>query len=360
MRPLTLTRPKPMLPVGNLPFLEHMIAHLRRHGIDDIVLAMGYLPDAIEGYFGDGGRFGVSLTYELETKPLGTAGAARNALKHLDSTCFVFNGDVLTTIDLTELVKAHRERDAEATIALTPVDDPSRFGVVVRDETNRVLEFIEKPPKDQAPTNLINAGIYVLEPEVLERAPAGEYHMFENGLFPALLQASRPFYAEAPSGYWLDMGQPEHYLAANLDQANGRTGSPVSAPSTPPRSAAGVHTEGSVIWGTAGSAGENARLIGPMVIGHDVWIGEGATLERCVLMDGCRIGPGATVRDSIVGAEAVIGPGGTIDGVSVVGDGAKLGRAARLEAGSRVWPRLTVPDGCRLKGATVESQEEHS
>ncbi|MCK4274097.1 MAG: nucleotidyltransferase family protein, partial [Dehalococcoidales bacterium] len=187
LQPLTDDRPKSVLPVLNKPFMEHFIAYLRQYGIEDIILTLSYLPDVIREYLGDGSRYGVHLTYCLEEEPLGTAGAVKNAEAYLGNTFFVLNGDVFTDMDLGDMLAFHRENKAKATISLTWVDDPSAFGVVETDSEKRVKQFIEKPPLAEATTNWINAGTYILEPEVLEYIPANTHYMFERGLFPHLL-----------------------------------------------------------------------------------------------------------------------------------------------------------------------------
>ena len=185
LRPLTCNTVKAMVPIVNRPFFEHLLGYLSSHGVDDIVVTLCYLPDRIESRFGNGSECGVKLAYVMEETPLGTAGAVKNAESHLDGAFFVFNGDVMTNIDLRAMLSFHRERNAVATIALTPVENPSAYGVVETAADGRVKRFIEKPPPGQAPTNMINAGIYILEPEVLRGVPQGTPCMFEHHLFPS-------------------------------------------------------------------------------------------------------------------------------------------------------------------------------
>lgn len=193
LRPLTYSTPKPMVPILNRPFLEHMLKYMKSHHINDVILALCYLPDHIRAYFGNGSDYGVKLTYDVETSPLGTAGAVKNVAQHLDETFFVFNGDVFTDLNLTAMLDTHRKKSSKATIALTPVDDPSMYGVVETDTNDRVKRFVEKPKREEATTNMINAGIYILEPELLEYIPANQNYMFERGLFPLLLEQGDPF-----------------------------------------------------------------------------------------------------------------------------------------------------------------------
>ena len=223
LRPLTLTTPKQMLPVGGRPMIERVLGHLAQHGIDQVVLSLGYRPDAFIDAYPDGSCAGVGLTYAVEDAPLDTAGAIRFAAREagLDETFVVVNGDVLTDLDVTALMAFHRERGAEATVALTPVDDPSAFGVVPTDEHGRVLAFIEKPPPGQAPTNLINAGTYVLEPSVLARIPGGRRVSIERETFPALVADGR-LYALGLGRRLARRRHPATFLAANLRYAGVR------------------------------------------------------------------------------------------------------------------------------------------
>ncbi len=227
LRPLTLTTPKQMLPIVEQPMIERVLGHLAAHGIDDAVLSLGYRPDAFINAYPGGTIAGVRLTYAVEPTPLDTAGAIRFAAHHagIDDTFVVVNGDVLTDADISALIDFHRTSGAEGTISLTPVDDPSAFGVVPTDADGRVEAFIEKPPRDEAPTNYINAGTYVFEPSVLDRIPGERRVSIERETFPALVEAGRLF-AQGSEAYWLDTGTPDAYLRAHRDLLLGRRSSP--------------------------------------------------------------------------------------------------------------------------------------
>ncbi|MDP6101047.1 MAG: nucleotidyltransferase family protein, partial [Dehalococcoidia bacterium] len=213
MRPLTLNTPKAMLPVLNSPFLEHTFQYLLDAGINRVVLATCYLPTAIQDYFGDGRRYRLHISYMVEDPPLGTGGAVKNAATQADSTFLVLNGDVFTDLDLKALIAFHRERKAVATMALATVKDPSAFGVVVTDDEGRITRFVEKPPLDKAPSHHINAGIYILEPHVLDDIPtAGTPSMLEQDLFPMMAKRHHDFYGFPFEGFWLDTGTPQNYL----------------------------------------------------------------------------------------------------------------------------------------------------
>lgn len=338
LRPLTLTVPKQMLPVAEVAMIERVLAHLAAHGVESATLSMGYRPDAFLAAFPEDRCAGVALSYAVEPVALDTAGAIRFAALHagLDGTFLVVNGDVLAEVDVTELVRSHQAHGGLGTIALTPVPDPSPFGVVPTDADGRVLAFIEKPAPGQATTNLINAGFYVLEPEVLDRIPDGRRVNIEKETFPALV-AERALYALASDAYWTDTGTPELYLRANLDLVNGgRATVPVSGARRSNEGAwvvgrpvldVGLH-EGSLV-GDAAYVGRGSTVSGS-VVGSGCRV-EGATVTGSVLLPGAVVRPGAVVDGSIVGPGAVVGEGAQVLGLSVVGEGAHVERDRRLD-----------------------------
>jgi len=338
LRPLTYAVPKQMLRVVEVPLIERVIEHLVGHGVTDVVLSLGYRPDAFIEAYPDGRCAGATLTYVVEPTPLDTAGAIRFAAAEagVDDTFLVFNGDVLTDLDITALVRFHRASGAEGTIALTPVEDPSAFGVVPTTPDGRVEAFIEKPAPGTAPTNLINAGTYVLEPSVLDRIASVGRVNIERETFPAMVDAGVLF-ALASECYWLDVGTPERFLQANADLLAGRAGAPVRGARALPRGAwalGDVVDEGEV---TRSFLGHGAR-VGPAarvedaVVGHDAVVAAGAIVVRSVLMPGARVEAGAEVRDSIIGAGAVIGAGTVIAAGTVVGAGEIVAPGTNHEA----------------------------
>jgi mannose-1-phosphate guanylyltransferase len=297
LRPLTLATPKQMLPVVDRPMIEWVVGHLARHGVDEAVLSLGYRPDAFLAAYPDARCAGVQLTYAVEGAPLDTAGAIRFAARGagIDERFLVVNGDVLTDLDIDALIAFHDQKGAVATIHLTPVDDPSRYGVVPTDDEGRVEAFVEKPAPDEAPSRWINAGTYVLEPEVLDRiAPEGPVSI-ERVTFPALAAEGRLFGYEVDT-YWVDAGTPATYLQAQLDVIDGRRGEALPAIASSASVAAGAEVQHSVLM-----AG--------------VTVADGATVSDSVVL------PGATIRAGARVCNAVVGPGYDVgEGVRVVGD----------------------------------------
>ena len=327
LRPLTLSAPKQMLPIVGVPMIERVLAHLVSHGVDAAILSMGYLPNAFLEAYPEGVAAGVRLTYAVEPEPLDTAGAVRFAATfgRVDDTFVVVNGDVLTDLDLTGLLAFHRERRAEGTIALHPVPDPSAFGVVPTDPDGRVTAFVEKPPRDEAPTNQINAGTYVLEPSVLERIPTGGRVSIERETFPAMVRDGSLF-ARSDDGYWLDTGTPAAYLQAHHDLVSGRRGHKLDANLRDRGD--GVYLEGestidgevigpSVIFG--GSTVAAGARVERSVVGAGSVIASGAEVVDSVLMDGGHVAANAKVAGSVMGPHATVGQRGDVRPISVLG-----------------------------------------
>jgi mannose-1-phosphate guanylyltransferase len=315
LRPLTDIYPKPMVPVLNHPFLEYTLAHLKKFSIEDVVLAMSYLPDEIRKYFGDGERFGMRLTYCIEEEPLGTAGAVKNAADYLDGPFIVLNGDnVFLEMVFKKALAFHDEKKAKVTIFLTWVEDPSAFGVVETDENYKVLRFIEKPPPGVTESHWINAGGYILDPGVLEYVPAGQYYMFEKGLFPSLLNMAVPVCGYPYPGYWLDVGTPGKYHALNMDLLMSKVPNPLMPDWRPDKIYRGpdiaAHPSAVItapaIIGSGCRIGKNVRITGPASIGRDCFLEDGARLENSVLWDGVRVGAGARLNRCIVSSHNII------------------------------------------------------
>ena len=343
LRPLTLSAPKQMLPIVGVPMIERVLTYLASHGVDEAVLSLGYLPDAFTEAYPGGRAAGVSLTYAVEPEPLDTAGAVRFAATFagINETFVVVNGDVLTDMDLTSLVAFHRERGAEGTIHLHPVADPSAFGVVPTASDGRVTAFVEKPPRDEAPTNEINAGTYVLEPSVLARIAANGRVSIERETFPAMVRDGG-LYARADNRYWIDTGTPSAYLEANFDYVEGRRGLAI-APDLGDRGD-GVYVEGesdlrgdviahSVVF--AGCTLEPGARVEHSVLGRGSVISAGALVTDCVLMDDCRVAADASVTGSIMGPRSIVGQRAHVMPVSVLGADAVVSSGTMVD-GERV------------------------
>jgi mannose-1-phosphate guanylyltransferase len=313
LRPLTLTRPKQMLPIVNRPMIEHVVGHLARHGVADVVLSLGYRPDAFRDAYPAGRCDGVALHYAVEPEPLDTAGAILFAARHagIKERFLVLNGDVLTDLDVGRFVAYHERSGAEGTIALHRVADPSRYGVVPVDRDGRVEAFVEKPPPGQAPTDLINAGTYVFEPDVLDRIPSDRKVSVEREVFPGMV-ADGSLYALDGRTYWIDTGTPSEYIQAQLDLIDGLRGAPV----------AGIHATARV---------DEDAMIKRAVIGAGVTVAAGARIEGAVVLDGAEIGPEVVVDGSVVGERAVVATAAHVVGCSVVGDGQVVAAGERLD-----------------------------
>ncbi len=356
LRPLTRTTPKQLLPLAGVPMLERLLSWLAGSGVDEVVLSLGYRPDAFVRAYPDGRFGGVRLTYAVEPTPLDTAGAVRFAATRagVAERFLVVNGDVLTDLDLGALVAFHSARGAAATIHLTPVDDPSRFGVVPTDDEGRVLAFIEKPEADAAPTNLVNAGTYVLEAGVLERIPADRPVSIEREVFPALC-ADGCLFGRASDDYWLDMGTPAAYLQAHADLLGGRR------PGLP---APGARPGGAGWWtmddpDLAGRATEGARLGPATLLGAGVAVEAGADVARSCLGDGVRVATDALVDGAVLMAGARVEPGARVVG-SIVGPGARVGAGAEVDGASVIGDAIEVAPGRRVHGARIPDEEPGS
>ncbi len=344
LRPLTSTTPKPLLPIAGRPLVERQLLWLAAHGVDEVVLSLGYLPDAFVEHFPGDRIASMRLTYAVEQEPLGTAGAIRFAAEQagIEERFVVCNGDVLTTLDLRAFVDFHVEHTAAATIHLSQVLDPSALGVVPTYDDGEVKAFIEKPAAGTAPTNWINAGTYVLEPEVLERIPPALATSIERETFPRLLEDRGRVYALATDDYWLDVGTPEKYLEAHADVLGGRMGSPPvpdareEAPGVWVQGDADLASEASleapVLIGEGVAVAAGARVAGS-AIGAGSSVGPDAVVDRSVLLSGARLARGALVRESILGIDASVEDGASVLDFSIVGAGAHVPAGTTLTGG---------------------------
>ena len=303
--PLTLDLPKPLVPVLDRPVVDHIIDYLASHGVDDIVMNVHYLAEQIESYIGDGSRWGVSMTYLREDELMGSAGAVKQVASRFDETFVVIGCDDVTDVDLSEAVRFHLERGAEATIVLHEANEVSQYGVVVTDDTGRITGFQEKPAPGTERSKFVNTGIYVFEPSVLDRIPANTFYDFGKQVFPEMLAASAHFYGMRTTSYWCDIGTPGEYRRCHFDALEGRV-------RLRPRDGALVRD--GVLRGPQTQIDSGARIGRPSSIGARSRIESGAVVERSILWDDVVIESGATVRDAVLGEGVRVAAGSTVTG----------------------------------------------
>jgi NDP-sugar pyrophosphorylase family protein len=329
LRPLTIHTPKPIVPIFNRPFLHYQLDLLKQvPEIDEVILSLNYQPRRIEEIFGDGSEIGIKVRYVVEPAPLGTAGAVKYAGDKLTESVVVFNGDVLTQLDLGAVIRMHRERQARATIVLTPVEDPTNYGLVETDERGNIRRFLEKPTPDEITTNQINAGIYVLEPETFDRIPSDVPWSIERSYFPSLVERGETFVAYVYDGYWIDIGTPEKYTQVHRDIMDGRFRAAPFMDLAAPRAAVAPDVrieEGATIEGPCfideGVFIKAGARIGPYsVIGRQTQIEEDATIERAIIWPNCRVGGNAVIQNAIVGRQCHIGRSASVNSGAVLGD----------------------------------------
>lgn len=327
LRPLTVYTPKPIVPVLNRPFLLYQIEILRRAGIKEIILSLNYQPHKIEHLLGDGADFGVHLRYVTEPSPMGTAGAYKYAAEEIRDTTVVFNGDVLTDLDISEVVKNHQLRQAVASIVLTPVENPAAYGLVETDPENKVLRFREKPkPEELAEltTRNINAGIYVLEPSVLDMIPEGENYSFEYNLFPDLLDKQKNFFAfNMENNYWRDIGTPQSYLQAHYDFLDGKIKNFELEKNQNYDLATAAIVDDKSIIGEDCVIKPSAKIINS-VIGQGVHVEEKAVIENSVIWSHTRISNSSQIKNAIIGRGCYIGKNSVVSDGTVLGDKSSL------------------------------------
>ncbi|MEY2425909.1 MAG: mannose-phosphate guanylyltransferase / phosphomannomutase, partial [Actinomycetota bacterium] len=360
LRPLTLSTPKPMLPIANVPMMEHIVTLLRDHGFDDIVVTVAFLAQNIRTYFGDGSEFGVRIRYATEDSPLGTAGSVGNARAELDERFLVISGDVLTDIDLGAVVAEHDQRGAMATIALKSMENPVDFGIVITGADGRIERFLEKPTWGEVFSDTINTGIYVLEPEVFDYIGAGQVD-FSSDVFPKLLEDGKALYGAVVDGYWEDVGTLESYISAHRDAVDRRVA--LQLP--------GFEMSDRVWVGEGADVHPDARVDGPCVIGHDcriaagahlapytvlgdnVRVGADAYIERSVVHDNSHLGRAVRLRGTIVGRRGDLRYGARCEEDVVLGDECFVGEHAVINQGVKVYPFKSVEPGAVVNASLV-------
>jgi len=349
LRPLTSTIPKPLVTLVDRPFIALMLEWLRGHGVEDVIMSCGFLATSVREMLGDGGNLGIRLRFVEEPDPRGTAGALKLAEPMLDERFLMLNGDVLTDIDLTSQIAQHEASGAVATLALVPVADPSAYGLVILEEDHSVREFLEKPSSDRIESNLISAGAYVLEREVLELVPPDRNVSIEREVWPRLV--GEGLYGFPSEGYWLDIGTPARYLQGTFDIIEGNVQTAV-------RERLGsdwlaiddeAQVQGRVIPPAVLERGvhiaEGAHVGSLAVLAQDVSIGVGSTVERSVVLDGAQIGEDCKLRDCIIAAGCHVGARTQISGGAVLGEGVSVGADNVITRGARIFPGVQLPDG---------------
>jgi mannose-1-phosphate guanylyltransferase len=350
LRPLTSTVPKPVVPLVDRPFMAYMLEWLVEHGVEDVVMLMGYLSTAVRNVLGDGSAYGLRIRYVEEPDPRGTAGALKFAESLLEERFIMLNGDVLTDMDLTAQIARHEETGAKGTLGLVPVEDPTAYGLVRTHSDGRVKGFLEKPPADQIDTNLISAGAYVLERSIVDLIEPDRNVSIEREIWPLLVGDG--LYGFAHQGaYWLDIGTPDRYLQGTFDIIEGHVRTQVS------------QRLGDGYLAVAADVVQNGRIAPPavvergcrigagahvgslVVLGDGVTVGERAIVERAVVMQGAQIGEDCVLRDCVVAAGARIGARTHITGGAVLGEGVTIGADNVLTQGVRIFPHVNIPDG---------------
>ena len=353
LRPLTSRLPKPLVPVAGRPIMEHILLHLRRHRMRDVIATVQYMGSAIRNYFGDGSEQGVALTYSVEDSPLGTAGSVMLARHQLTEPFLVISGDALTDIDVAAAVRFHRERRALATIVLKPVPNPLEYGVVVVDEGGAVQRFIEKPSWGEVISDLANTGIYVLDPAIFDFFRPGEPTDWSADVFPRLLKEGEPVFGWVASGYWEDVGSHGAYVKANFDCLEGRVN--VQIPAARKGDSLWIHDEAEVspgaridapaLIGAGAKVRAGAWINGPCVIGGYTTVDSGAKVSNSIIWDHTYIGENCRMRGTVVCRAVTVKNGCLLEEGSVVGSEVVIGNGSTVNPNVRIWPNKEVEPG---------------
>ena len=362
LRPLTVGRPKPMLPLVNQGVLGHILTLLSEHGITDVIMTLQYMAATIEDYYGDGSGYGVNIRYVVEDTPLGTAGSVANARQYLDEPFIVISGDALTNFNLREIISYHEEKQAEATIVLYHVTEPLDYGVIVTDQDGRITRFLEKPSWGEVASDTVNTGIYVLDPAVLDRIPVNTTYDWASQVFPRMLDSGAPLYGYAAPGYWCDIGNFSEYRRANADLLRGLVF---------PTSTLGTHIGGDIWVGRDVDIAPDAQLFGPIYLGNEVQIKGGvvmrgpsvvrdytivdsrARIDRTIIWRNCYIGEDVELRGAIVSRQCSLRAKSALYEGVVVGDNSIIGEGAVLHTGVKLWPGKEVDPGAIVKSSII-------
>ncbi|GAB4546200.1 MAG: mannose-1-phosphate guanyltransferase [Anaerolineae bacterium] len=361
LRPLTVNRPKPMVPIVNKPALAHILDLLKHYNFSEVIITVQYLADYIEDYFGDGSSLNLRIHYCVEETPLGTAGGVRNAKQYLDETFLVISGDALTDIDLSALLQFHRERGSFATLTLKSVPDPLEYGIVTTDEEGRITQFLEKPGWGQVISDTVNTGIYVLEPEILSLLEPNQAYDFSRDVFPSLLRRNLPLFGYVSDGYWCDIGNIQAYMKATGDVLEGRVR----------HIDLGQHIGGGVWTGCGVEIAPDAALYGPIYLGDEVKIKGGVIIhgpavvrdytiidnrvqiERSVIWRNCYVGESAEVRGAVVARQCNLKAKSVLFEGAVIGDHSLVGEGAVIHPNVKIWPGKEIEPGATVKTSII-------
>ncbi len=342
LRPLTYNTPKPIVPVANRPLVVHQIEHLVRHGVDEVILNLHYLSHEIKKALGDGSGWGIKIHYSIEESPLGTAGAVKNAEEFFDNgPMVIFNGDVLTDLNISKVVAYHKEKKARVTLTLTEVEDPTAFGLIVTDKDGRVRQFLEKPSWSMLETikaRTINAGTYIVDPKIFKNVPKGKPYSFERELYPSLLEKGERIFGYLSRAYWLDIGNPDKYKEAHQAILRNEVAVKINGTRIKGKFWLGrdTHPDPSVkfvgpsIVGDKVVIGEETEIGDYVVIGDNVYVGEQCVLDRAIVWSGCKIGKHVTLNDCIIGYNCVIEDEVVVEHGAVIADSSVIKKGARI------------------------------
>jgi mannose-1-phosphate guanylyltransferase len=342
LKPLTHNRPKPLIPIAGEPCIDYMIKSLVSADFRRLIVTTGYMSDTMIKSIGDGKKFGASILYAFEEQPAGTAGAVKNVSEFLDDTFVVASGDVLADVDIKRLFDYHKEKKAIATMALTKVENPTEFGIVGLDDNNKIIKFKEKPKEEEIFSNLINAGIYILEPEVLNYIPENKMFDFSKNVFPALLEAEQSIFGAPIKGLWMDIGRPTDVLSATFEVVN-RNGSDMKIED--------VTVEGKVIMGSGVSLEKDVKIMGPCYIGNGIEVGRNTVLEKACIYDNVKIDRGVTIRNSIIMSGSTLGWRSEVTN-SIISNGCVLEDDVKL-TDSVIGEGVTVKKHSVMTGANI-------
>ncbi|MGH2368419.1 MAG: sugar phosphate nucleotidyltransferase, partial [Chloroflexota bacterium] len=370
LRPLTIGRPKPMVPIVNAPVMEHIFGLLRRHGVTEVVVTLQYLARVIQEYFGDGSEFGMKIHYTVEETPLGTAGSVKNAEHLLDEPFLVISGDALTDFDLTEIVRYHQEKRSMATLTLYRVPSPLEYGVVILDHDGKVVRFLEKPSWGEVFSDTVNTGIYVLDPAIFGYVPRGVLVDWSNDVFPQLLRNADPMFGFVAGGYWCDVGNISEYVRANADMLHGNVDLTLPGRQLPGRVwVAGAGKEGDasvdpsarlygpVFLGKGVEVRANAVIHGPTVIGDYTIVEERATIDRSVIWPNSYVGENTDLHGALIGKQSSLKAGTVIFEGAVVGDNCTVGEGAIIRPNVKLWPNKEVEAGATVSSSIIWSTQ---